>query len=742
MKDTSVRVNSRLRWVSGLRWARLTLAAGISVGLGVTLTPVSLGAISQNTVNTSIKATQDPSYSPQPSATPAPKTFEITPPHDRSETTARNDFERIWTATNQTVPFSQNTVISTCTPGSPNPEATNRMLGIWNYTRALNGLEPVQIHADSPAAQPAQAAALTAAIGPVASSNPGAVKGAACVTPDVQLASGAGVIARLDGIVTPATEILRYITEASLDNVNDNLGHRLELFAPQQAYTTIGAVSIGTSGPCASSIQLFDESYRTAKRPLSPSLWRQNAVTPKHLAWPSPGFFPTRLLPTGAKEDISRWSFSAQCADLRQATVSVTDPKGNAVPLEVIHREEPGSDVNKTPWEYAGYDTVLFKIPLSHLEIPQFYDQSEYRVKISGIQTASGCMPQPADVSYNVKLFNSSWPADPQGDADSDGVPNFKDAHPLIPDLTTSRLAGANRIETAARIALEMPYKATKVYLARSDLLVDALVGGSLKDGPVLLLSPHETAIPPIVTQVVNTLNPSEVVALGGTKAVSNQKLFAIASGRKATRLGGSNRIQTSLMIARRVGNGANSLYLTQAYTPQGKASPDALTGATLPDGPITLVNSSVPTIATIRQLAADLQVKRIVALGGSRAVPEKVLQNIAIGRPATRLAGADRYETSLEIALESSRLHPTNRVYLARGDVFADAVAGTKLQNGSILLVPPECKPLQPEVLKVLSTLRAFQITALGGQNAVCESNLEATKEWPDVVNETVTDF
>ena len=53
MKDTSVRVNSRLRWVSGWRWARLTLAAGISVGLGVTLTPVSLGAISQNAVNTS-----------------------------------------------------------------------------------------------------------------------------------------------------------------------------------------------------------------------------------------------------------------------------------------------------------------------------------------------------------------------------------------------------------------------------------------------------------------------------------------------------------------------------------------------------------------------------------------------------------------------------------------------------------------------------------------------------------------
>lgn len=739
MEDTSVTRATPLS-----RWARLALATGVSVALGVSLTPLALGAISESAAVSTISAGQNPSGDSQPSEpgeSLTPESPTIDSPQNDNEAAARAEFEKIWTEANQAVPFSRGTVISSCTPGTANPEATSKMLAMWNYMRSRNGLEPVQLPVTSPASAPAQAAALTAAIGPVASPNPSAIKDAKCVTPDAQLASGAGVIARLDGIVTPATEILRYITEASTTNANDNLGHRLEMFAPQQARAAIGAVSIGTSGPSASSIQLFDATYQAAGRTLTPTLWDSSAITPRQIAWPSPGFFPTRLLPTGAKENISRWSFSARCADLRHATVSVTGPDGE-IPLEVIRREEPGLDPNLTPWEYAGYDTVLFKVPLSHLAIPRFYDHTKYRVNISGIQTAPGCAATPEEATYTVKLFNSSWPADPQGDADNDGVPNFRDYRPLIPDLQTNRLAGATRIETAARIALELPQKPQKVYLARSDVLVDALVGGSLKDGPVLLMPPHEAPLPPIVTQVIDTINPAEVVALGGTKAVSNRRLFAVAAGRKATRLGGRNRIQTSMQIARRIGNSAKSLYLAQAYGKGGQASPDALTGATLPDGPIVLVDSSAPTIATIHQLAADLQVQRIVALGGAGVVPEKLLQDIAIGRPATRLAGTDRYDTSLEVALEASRLRPRNRVYLARGDVFADAVAGTKLSDGAMLLLPPGCQPLRPETLKTLAALQAFRITALGGSNAVCEENLQATLGWPDLVNETATDY
>lgn len=734
------------------RFFRVASAAGLCLAVSCGLVPLALGT------NTGGAEPDDPSTSGinQPDSTPNPspkpdnmgsaKTFEKSANFLKSsnydEVRARASFEAVWSLANKVVPFSTGTIISSCKPGSPTPEATSQMMSIWNYMRSLNGLDPVSISADSSAAAPAQEAALTAAIGPVAVSSPASTKNASCVTPGAQLASGAGVIARLDGIVTPATEILRYITEASTSNSNDNLGHRLEMFAPQQARTAIGAVSIGTSGPSASSIQLFDSVYQSAGKPLFPPLWNNNAAAPQQITWPSPGFFPTRLLPTGANESISRWSYSARCADLRNSRVDVTGADGTSIPVEVIRRSEPGIDPNLTPWDYAGYDTVLFKVPLSYLRIPQFYDKAEYEVRVSGIQPAAGCTNVPEAASYTVKLFNSTWPADPYGDADNDGTPNFRDSKPLIPNLRATRLSGADRVGTAVRIALEMPTKPEKVYLARSDILVDALVGGALKDGPVLLMPPEGTPVPPIVSSVIRAINPSEVTALGGTSAVSDQRLFEIAAGRKATRIGGRNRIETSILVARRANVQANSLYLAQAYGSGGEASPDALTGATLPDGPIVLVDSAAPTVATIQRLAADLQVKRVVALGGSGVVPGQLLRDIAAGRSATRIAGSDRYATSLQIALESFRLHPTNRAYLARGDIFADAVAGTKLQDGPIVLLPPGCKPLSKDVLKTFSALQAFQITALGGSQAVCEQNLQETLHWPDIVNETVTEF
>lgn len=662
------------------------------------------------------------------------------------EAAARQEFERVWDDADTVVPFSSGSVASTCTPGQANPEAISKMLSTWNYMRSLNGLSPVTQPGDYPASRPAQAAALTAAIGPVASSNPAAVEGAACVNDDVRLASKAGVIARLNGIVTPATEILRYITEASTTNSNDNLGHRLEMFSPHQSNTAIGAVSIGTSGPTGTSIQLFDSTYRGAGRPLTPPLWDNTLPNPASIAWPSPGYFPTKLLPTGANEEISRWSFSARCADLRNAKLSVTAQDGQAIPVQVIHRDEPGVEANLTPWNYAGYDTILFKVPLNVLNIPTFYQTSAYKVNVSDIKTAPGCPAVPKAASYTVELFNPTWPANPQGDFDGDGIQNYLDAKPRIPDLNTSRIGGKDRVETAAKIALQMPSPSPRVYLARSDILVDALTGGVLQDGPVLLVPPDGKPLPEIVKRALAFHNPAEIVALGGPGAVSDQRLYEIAAGKKATRLGGSNRVQTSFLIARAAARipsvKIETLYLAQAYSPEKQGSPDALSGGSLSDGPIALVDASAPTIATMRQLAADLSVKRVVALGGEAAVPDSVLQRIAVKRAATRLGGGDRYETSREIAMETYRLHHSTKAYLARGDVFADAVAGGKLSDGPILLVAPRCQALPPESLQTLARISAFQITALGGTGAICEANLHQSLSWPDFVRDSVTEF
>lgn len=657
------------------------------------------------------------------------------------EALARAEFEAVWDSTDIVTPFSSGTIISSCIPGTAQPEAVQAMLSTWNYLRSLNGLTPVDLPADYIAEQPAQAAALTAAAGPVASSVPESVADTVCLNEDVKLASRSGVIARLDGIVTPATEILRYITEASTTNTNDNLGHRLQMFSPIQANAAIGAVSIGTSGPSATSIQLFDTTYEAAGKPAHPSFWNHANHQPPGIAWPASGYFPSRILPTGAGEDVSRWSYSGQCADLRAAEVRLTGPAGE-IPLQVVHRSQPGIDPNLTPWEYGGYDTILFKVPLNRLIVPDFYNVARYTVSISNIHTAPNCQPVPTSISYPINLFNSDWPADPNGDADQDGVINSLDPRPRIPDLHAHRIGGGNRFETSAAIAKASDSRPAVVYLARSDVFADALVGGVLKDGPVLLVPPDSSPVPPVITETLRTLDPTQVTALGGSGAISDSRLYELAGGRSAVRIGGANRVDTSVMIARQAFSKANSLYVANAYEPGGNVSPDALTGAALRDGPIVLVDSSAPAIATIRQLATDLQVNRVVALGGRAAVSDAILQGIADGKATTRLGGRDRYETSLEIALESARLQPSTHAYLARGDVFADAVSGGHLRNGPILLVRRECTALDKATLHTLAKLDAFQVTALGGQSAVCEEKLHSALQWPDYVNHNVTEF
>lgn len=89
-----------------------------------------------------------------------------------------------------------------------------------------------------------------------------------------------------------------------------------------------------------------------------------------------------------------------------------------------------------------------------------------------------------------------------------------------------------------------------------------------------------------------------------------------------------------------------------------------------------------------------------------------------------SRLAGADRYETAVTI----SRFEfpgGSARVFLARADGYADALAGGALTSGPILLVP-QCGTLPAVVREELVRLQPDHVTALGGPGAVCDAMLQ----------------
>lgn len=293
------------------------------------------------------------------------------------------------------------------------------------------------------------------------------------------------------------------------------------------------------------------------------------------------------------------------------------------------------------------------------------------------------------------------------------------------------RVAGESRYATAAAIARRSfpePFAAGEgvVYLARGDVFADALAGGVLTDGPVLLVRACG-ALPPAVRAEIDRLDPARVVALGGPEAVCDEALTTAADGRETSRLAGETRYGTAAEIAEHAfpDDPIAEVYLATA----SDSAPDAVAGGALTAGPILLIrpNGGVPA-ETMRQIAR-LDPHRVVALGGPVAVPQSALERAGTGREMGRLAGQDRYGTASAIAGHAFPRDVTV-VYLARGDLFADAVAAGSLVDGPVLLVRGGCGAVPGAVSRWVSQKNPRHVTALGGPDAVCEDTLQAVSD------------
>lgn len=292
-----------------------------------------------------------------------------------------------------------------------------------------------------------------------------------------------------------------------------------------------------------------------------------------------------------------------------------------------------------------------------------------------------------------------------------------------------SRLAGANRIETAVEIsqrAFANPPAAGTAYLARADSFPDALAAGSLTDGPILLV-PGCGALPAVVATELDRLDPGTVTALGGEAAVCDDLLDDAAGtgvgGREQTRLAkaapGNTRFGTAVAISEQAfPDGATEVYLAT-----GEDFPDALAAGSLTTGPLLLV----PRCGELPEVVAGeidrLDPERVLALGGERAVCSDLLTEAAGGRNAERLAGSTRFETAAAIA-GFTFPDGAREVFLARADDFPDALAAGVLTSGPVLLVP-SCGGLPTVTAQALRDLSPTRVTALGGQGAVCETML-----------------
>lgn len=286
------------------------------------------------------------------------------------------------------------------------------------------------------------------------------------------------------------------------------------------------------------------------------------------------------------------------------------------------------------------------------------------------------------------------------------------------PSVQGARISGQDRLQTSESIAF-LRYRGqpnpSTLYIARADVAADALAAGTLTDGPVILVDRGGNNAH--VMRWVNEKRPSQVIALGGEAAIPSSVLTSIAKGAATSRLAGNDRIETSLVIARRAfPGGSPTIYFADGFGADGQGSPDAVSGGSLTDGPIILVQPGVSHPGVNAYVSENSRAQRIQL--GARQLGVSV---------SSVLGGADRYETS---ALIAKRAFPNGftSAYLARGDVFADAISAGCFTDGPILLTYPWDVPAP--TLNALKAGGPSRVFALGGVQAVSAGVLKKATE------------
>jgi thermitase len=251
-----------------------------------------------------------------------------------------------------------------------------------------------------------------------------------------------------------------------------------------------------------------------------------------------------------------------------------------------------------------------------------------------------------------------------------------------FPTVAPERVAGTDRVSTAVALSQRARPTATSVIIARADSYADALAAAPLAGSlgaPVLLTA--STGLSGAVAAEIKRLGATSAVLVGGTGALGPAIEDAVtALGAAPRRIAGASRYDTARLIATEVGG--SSVYVTQA---SGWPDAVAVSGlAALTKSPILLVDHGSVPAATFEALSA-LKPSSVTVIGGPGVVSEGVVQQLA----ATRVAGANRYETSAAVAaLAAAAGADVTKVWVATGADWPDALAAgpASAADGAVL--------------------------------------------------------
>lgn len=292
--------------------------------------------------------------------------------------------------------------------------------------------------------------------------------------------------------------------------------------------------------------------------------------------------------------------------------------------------------------------------------------------------------------------------------------------NPPLLDITKT-ISGSNRFGTAVAISTAMYKSADTVIVVSSENFPDALSAGPLSrmlKAPILLTRP--TKLSQTTSDEIKRLGATKAIILGGTGAVSLDVETMLRSLNLTTqRISGSNRFDTSIEVAKQLA-AADTAILASGYE-----FADALTAGSFAakNGyPILLTRKDGISANVLDFIKNDLSIKNILIIGGENAISsdlETTLRNM--GKAVTRIAGTNRYNTSVEMAKYG--FNQASSAVVASGLDFADALTAVPYAasyNLPILLTNGQTVNTGMSDFLLSSSIKYFHF--IGGNAAVSE--------------------
>ena len=305
--------------------------------------------------------------------------------------------------------------------------------------------------------------------------------------------------------------------------------------------------------------------------------------------------------------------------------------------------------------------------------------------------------------------------------------------------VPVSRLAGSSRYDTAADISKATYDKADKVVLAYSMNYADALAGVPLAaklKAPILLT--NTDSLDPATLAEIKRLGAKEVLILGGENAISKQVEQKLEKESIATqRIAGATRFGTASQIAQQLNTKPTDVFFVY-----GLNYADALsvsTAAAQKNAPVIYLTTdgelNADTAAYLAGLKENNCVKNAYVIGGDKVISDDMMNKAAAAlglSKATRIEGADRFETCVEVNKTFKAFFTGNKLCIATGMDFPDALAGgvyAAKNRSPLFLVNGKAKtPALNDAQKAyLKSVKIDSYAVFGGTGAVPDKHIES---------------